>query len=366
MLKPCLLQVAMVLGLFGCGCSALGPSAPCNDREPPAQTVSLPLRDAQASERNDVVAVLATVQGTDSWCTGVVIEPDLVLTAEHCLGPALPPSAQVDCATATLPAISPQSNAWVLRGGDVKAVATADYLAVANVRVPAATGRLCGDDIALLELANPLSSVSESTVTPDVPEIGSAFTAAGYGADGVNSGILRENQAAHITCVGTQCNDTRIAESELLAHSGACEGDSGSPAIDAEGRSFAMAVRSSTDCSETAYLQLAGYTLWIATNAVDVATAHQRSAPRWALDTIAQSDAGSAKSDSDAAANTNDAGRLYAYGGGCSVSKARRSASFLSALVLGLLLTLSRSKAARRGPIFMSRSHGNVRSRHDR
>lgn len=350
MVMPCLRQMAMLLGLFGCGCSAFEPSARRDDPEPPAQKVSMSLRDAQASERDDVVAVLANVQGTDSWCTGIVIEPELVLTAQHCLGPALPPNEQIDCATASLPAISQQSKAWVLGGGNAKSVAAADYVSVQNVRLPAGTGRLCGDDIALLELANPLSGVSESTVTPDVPEVGSAFTAAGYGSDGTTSGIQRENPAARITCVGTQCSDARIAAGELLAHSGACEGDSGSPAIDAQGRDFAMAVRSSNDCSETAYLQLAGYAPWIASNAVDVATAHQRSAPQWALDAIAQGDAGSAHDGSDAATSTNDAGRLYAYGGGCSMSQDPiRSNPVLAILSAVFAVAAGRWRRSRRG-----------------
>ena len=234
---------AAVVGLFGFGCSAVEPATVAYS-EPAVSRTRMALKDAQTSLRDDVVAVLANVQGTDSWCTGIVIEPGLVLTAEHCLGPALPPNEQVDCTTATLPVVSTQSNAWVVSADNVKAVATSDYVSVQNVRLPAGTGRLCGDDIALLELASPLPGVSEITITASLPEAGSQFTAVGYGSDGINSGFRRENAAAHMTCVGTQCADNRIAPSELLATSGACEGDSGSPALDAEGRSFAMAVRS--------------------------------------------------------------------------------------------------------------------------
>ncbi len=225
MFPPCLRLPAIILALFGCGCSAIEPRAVKTD-ESPAQRAVQNLRDAQASTHDDVVAVLTDVQGTDYWCTGIVIEPALVLTAEHCLGPALPPNEQVDCKTATLPAISPQSMAWVVSGDNVKAVAPAEYTSVQNVRLPAAAGRLCGDDIALLELASPLSGVAEAIVTASLPEAGTLFTAVGYGSDGINSGVQRENIDAKLACIGTQCADNRIAASEMLAHSGACEGDS--------------------------------------------------------------------------------------------------------------------------------------------
>jgi hypothetical protein len=35
--------------------------------------------------------------------------------------------------------------------------------------------------------------------------------------------------------MGAECNDARIAATELLANSNACAGDSGSPAFDADG-----------------------------------------------------------------------------------------------------------------------------------
>lgn len=350
MFPPCLRLPAIILGLFGCGCSAIEPGAAKNNIESPPERAAQSLRDAQASTRDDVVAVLTSVQGADSWCTGIVIESGLVLTAEHCLGPALPPDVQVDCATATLPAISPQSTAWVVSGDNVKAVATTAYASIQNVRLPAAAGRLCGDDIALLELARPLSGVAEAIVTASHPEAGASFTAVGYGSDGINSGFQRENTAAKLNCIGTQCVDTRIAPSELLAHSGACEGDSGSPAFDAEGRAFAMAVRSSSDCSETAYLQLAGYASWIASNAIDVANAQNRSAPRWALDALASADAGSLGADASVANTATQERRLHAYGGGCSVAPGSHPSGacveFLLAILVafGLLGTATRKR----------------------
>lgn len=112
------------------------------------------------------------------------------------------------------------------------------------------------------------------------------------GSDGVNSGFQWSNECASVTCVGTACRDARVTDTELLAASGACDGDSGSPAIDAHGQVLAMAVRNSVDCSDTAHLQLPPNIQWLASNTAPVARADNRDVPQWALDAFVGIDAG--------------------------------------------------------------------------
>lgn len=206
------------------GCSNLAPGDEGIARSQDA------LKDASASTRTDVVAVLARVNGNDAWCTGVVLEPTLVLTAQHCLAPAARPNTTFDCATATLTPISPQSQAWVAPGAAVNET-SASFIAVSTVRVPAGASRSCGDDIALLELSAPLPGARLASLTTRLPLPNTTFTGVGYGTDGTLAGILRENDGATVTCTGVDCADSRIASAELLAASGACEGDSGGPAF---------------------------------------------------------------------------------------------------------------------------------------
>lgn len=199
------------------------------------------------------------------------------------MSPALGPDTALDCATATLPSISAQVQAWVTTGENVKTNDASRYHSVSHVKLPAGATRLCGQDIVLLELAEPLAIEAAATLTAELPASETEFLAVGYGTDGTVSGTQRQNPQARIACVGIQCEDARVDAGEFLASSNACEGDSGSPAIDSTGRSFAMAVRSNGNCSETAYLQLGTYIDWLASNVIDVATAQGRSAPAWAL-----------------------------------------------------------------------------------
>ena len=331
--------------LLGC---AVNDTAPFHESDS-VERVSQPLKDAAVSARSDVVAVLASEQGTDSWCTGIVLEPSLILTAEHCLSPARGPDMALDCATATLPSISAQAVAWVVTGENVETSDASLYHRVSNVKLPAGAARLCGQDIVLLELAEPLQVEAVATITAELPADDPEFLAVGYGTDGVTSGIQRQNPQARIACVGAQCEDARVDTNEFLANSYACEGDSGSPAIDSADRSFAMAVRSNITCSETAYLQLGAYYDWLASNVIAVATAQGRDAPAWALgnplpvDNSTPLDSGA---DLGAAATTELRPRDLVTGGGCTVNSGGRKPK--PGMQLLLMLTGLAAMVARR------------------
>jgi len=320
----------------------------CGNHDPHAEReerAHQALRDASASTRTDVVAVLSRVNGTDAWCTGVVLEPTLVLTAQHCVAAAAPPNTTFDCATATLTPVSPQSQVWVTQDASVTEM-NSPFVSVSSVRLPAGASRLCGDDIALLELSEPLADATFAGLTVDVPPAHSGFTSVGYGTDGTLSGVQRENSASAITCIGSDCADSRIAESELLATSGACEGDSGGPAFASEGSVFAIAVRSRADCEQTAYLGLAQHGAWLAQNAADVAKQKDIAVPTWAVTILASLEQHPMDA-ADASVTPLQPERvLLAYGGGCSVPTRAPQSNLATTLVFAvcLLITLRRIK----------------------
>lgn len=248
------------------------------------------------------------------------------------------PSAQVVRAT-----ISPASQAWVIQGASVSEASPA-FVSVSNVRLAAGASHLCGDDLALLELASPLTNAASASLSLEIPPAPAAFTSVGYGTDGTLSGTQRANDAATIVCVGVDCADPRIAAGEILATSGACEGDSGGPAIARDGTVFAMAVRSRADCGETAYLGFKAQSAWLAHNTADIANAQGIPVPAWAASIFAPTSEPTPTTNTDAAVAPDAARELVAYGGGCStLTRASRThAALILLLVVSSFLTSRR------------------------
>lgn len=328
------------------GCSTAGPTGDLP--VPTPAPVKQALRDAEESHQANVVTVLVDLHGAQKLCTGIVIEPQLVVTAQHCLAAGESSDVAVDCASAQLTEIDAAAQAWVF-DGDPEDAGSTPYCAVKRVRMPAGTRRLCGEDLVLLQLAQALPSVAALPLTADVPPSGSEFLAIGNGTDNGAAAMQRQNPHAALVCVGQDCNDERIATTEFLAVSGACAGDSGSPAIDDRGRAFAMAVRSSTDCSETAYLQLRTHIEWLALSVYELAAETNREVPQWASDVRAKSDLGLSDAGLSDGATGETLGRTPPVGCGCASSKANPRCGVLA--VLGLLAAVRSRRSHRRAEI---------------
>jgi hypothetical protein len=160
------------------------------------------------------VVIVATKGGP--VCGGVLIAPDVVLTARHC--------AAILVGDASCPARGPQiagdldpANMQVLLGDEVE---TGVVAAAGLALVVPTTDVLCGADIALLLLDRPIASVEPALVDSVGVAEGQHVRTVGYG-DAPGPELLRE----HAPVVVAGATEFRVAEAT-------CEGEGGGPAFD--------------------------------------------------------------------------------------------------------------------------------------
>jgi len=210
-----------------------------------------------------VIAVLAMDQGT--FCTGVLVTPRVVLTARHCIAPIVN-GEPIECSKTTFGSPSAPEHVYVVTASKT-AIPTQRH-SVTRVLVPDDPS-FCGSDIAALVLPEPLDEVEAQPIPlrmdRDV-EASESFTAVGFGRDGsiAPSGTRRRREDLRVTCVGLDCRSRQLTDAEWWGDGAVCEGDSGGPAIDAEGRVIGIASRKRDGCSATVYLDVARSSAFVA------------------------------------------------------------------------------------------------------
>lgn len=203
-----------------------------------------------------VVGVLALDRNT--ICSGVVVAPRVVVTARHCVAAMAPTRDTVDCTRTTFGATSKASDVMVTTARD-GAVPVYRH-AVKRVLVPRENG-FCGSDVAVLVLAHPLEP-DDAEVVPlrleRSPSPGEVFSAIGIGRTANEpSGTRHRRDGLLVTCVGTSCGTGLVDSREWWGDGAVCEGDSGGPALDAEGRVVGIASRKRDGCTATIYADVA-------------------------------------------------------------------------------------------------------------
>lgn len=235
---------------------------------------------AVARDPNGVRQSVVRVESSrGELCSGVLIAPDLVLTAAHCV---------LQRAAYRVIAVD---SAFRQRG--VMAVAAALHPAF----VPGTTPRTQpGVDLALLKLSQPLGPdfvpLDPRTAAPVGP--GEAVELAGFGATAESAQgtarVLRQTQLVSLGTLQVANRVLVVADSQRLAATsgaGACRGDSGGPIL--RGRqllgivswsSGALRARVKTACGGfTAVTPVAEHASWIAARTNDF----QRSTPAEAI-----------------------------------------------------------------------------------
>lgn len=293
-------------------------------------------------------------------CTGVLIAPNLVLTARHCVSETSP---ALICGSA--PLSEPVDPGGILSTNDV--IVQEDSLAVRAIRVevPPDGNDECGFDIAAVILA---AEVPDSEFYPprlDRPATsGETFTAVGYGTSSTGGiGTRRVLGDVPVVCVGEGCMIPEVQDTEWVGGNDAfCRSDSGAPAIDADGQVIGVVSKGINPCSTPVLSSLHAWRDWLQGVGQRAAETGGYSPPSWAMPELpdagvdAGTDAGvdagvDAGTDAGADAGADDAGAAdsgplvvpFLEDEGCSVSFSRGSPSPHGVwLVLALLFAWRR------------------------
>lgn len=274
--------------------SALSACAPTNETARVAQGIAGGVNDTTHSN----VVGIAIIQSTGlATCSGSLITPTLVLTARHCVSHV--EEGGVVCAPVTINGVPRTAT---LTEGTFSGLAfnvtteqtinfrSGRFTRVVEVLIPPDSmgTPLCGRDIALLRLAQPITTVAPIRPRLDIiARNNEVFTASGFGVtsdNAMNSGQRRMREGLtveHVGRIAARGGGVVMEERELLANEGTCRGDSGGPALDELGEVFGVLSRGGAGCTSPIYTRVDAFSDWIRAQAAAAATAGNYPAPDW-------------------------------------------------------------------------------------
>jgi len=239
------------------------------------------------------LAILGSTGSLARTCSGVLVAPDVVLTAQHCIADS---PEMIHCDSSAFgPEVEPlhvfATTSAEMWGGE------ATWTRAREVFTPPGSAAVCGRDIAMVVLSRPLPEDQATPLDPRIdhaPEEGEPYSAVGFGntsGEDDNAGVRRRRDGLKVECVGYRCGTSeQVAGNEWRGDAGSCNGDSGGPAIDEDGRVLGITSRGPSGCSDPIYGALTAHRLWIVEHASRAAETAGYEAPAWVAEAGAGSD----------------------------------------------------------------------------
>jgi len=201
-------------------CSGVGTSASLATPLAPSVDQAEPVPGAP-DHGNDPAIVALDIAGR-GLCSGALIAVDVVITARHCVSAARGPLVCPERDNATVESLPPQS-VRILVGDDTSSAV--ERARGRRLLVPPG-GALCGADIALVLLDEPIDDVQSLTVRPTGAANGDHLRSVSFGRVAGAGAAMTKLVRDHVPVLGTTAT-------ELLVGEGPCdEGGCGGPALD--------------------------------------------------------------------------------------------------------------------------------------